>query len=266
MSKPKVSILDGRTIQIGYPSTFCDNVKRSRDVFLQRCFLLEEVISVEVEEHRGVACIHLRRGLTAVADVIMNLSVKLIEPIPSESSAASAAYFELKREGRWVSYARAPRRLSGIGRWVYQGLGYAFLGLSVLGVASPFVPTTPFVLVSSYFFVRSSRRLNRWLLESRLFGPILRDWYLHRGMRRSLRRKLLIVMVAVFTLTVVLAGPASPALPIMLLVSLFSFGFVMQIPAIEDTRSESSDGLKQLAPASPPLRCSAPKCVEMPAW
>lgn len=238
MDKARVSVVDERTIQINYPPVFRESVNGSCEQFLERSFRVEEVMSIEIEEQRGFARVHLRRGLGSVGEVMRNFATMLVAPLWGEFSDPFENYFELTREGAWVSYARAPRPLSGIGRWVYQGLGYGFLSLSIIGVASPFVPTTPFVLLSSYFFVRSSPKLNRWLLQARLFGPILRDWYLHRAMRRSLRRKALIIMAVVLSSTIALAGPSSPTLPIMLLVSLFSFSFVMQIPVIEDARAQ----------------------------
>ncbi len=69
------------------------------------------------------------------------------------------------------------------GRWLLVGLGLFFVGLGAIGAFLPLLPTTPFLLLASICFVRSSPRLNRWLLRSRLFGPFLRDWQKHRGVR-----------------------------------------------------------------------------------
>ena len=55
-------------------------------------------------------------------------------------------------------------------------VGILFVVLGAIGAVLPLLPTTPFVLVAAWCFARSSPRLHRWLLESRLFGPMLRDW------------------------------------------------------------------------------------------
>ena len=65
-------------------------------------------------------------------------------------------------------------------RWVLVGFGFAFLALGLVGVFVPLLPTTPFVLVAGACFVRGSRRLNIWLLRTRFFGPIIRQWRTHR--------------------------------------------------------------------------------------
>lgn len=55
-------------------------------------------------------------------------------------------------------------------------LGYLFLGIGAVGVVLPLLPTTPFVLLAAGCFARSSPRLHQKLMNSELFGPILRDW------------------------------------------------------------------------------------------
>lgn len=55
-------------------------------------------------------------------------------------------------------------------------LAWVALGLAVLGVVLPGLPTTPFVLVSAWAASQGSPRLHQWLLRHRLFGPMIRDW------------------------------------------------------------------------------------------
>ncbi|MDX1966979.1 MAG: YbaN family protein [Planctomycetaceae bacterium] len=72
-------------------------------------------------------------------------------------------------------------------RGLYFLGGAVALGLGLAGIVLPLLPTTPFLLLSSYCFVRSSPAAHRWLLSHRWFGPYLRDWELHRGVRRSVK-------------------------------------------------------------------------------
>ena len=61
--------------------------------------------------------------------------------------------------------------------FVYKSLGFLFLGLGVLGVFLPLLPTTPFLLVSAGCFAKSSDKWHQWLLSNRIFGPIIKDWH-----------------------------------------------------------------------------------------
>ena len=59
---------------------------------------------------------------------------------------------------------------------VFRILGFLFLGLAIVGVFLPLLPTTPLVLVAAACFARSSEKWHRWLLENETFGPMIRSW------------------------------------------------------------------------------------------
>lgn len=86
-------------------------------------------------------------------------------------------------------------------RSVYKPLGFMFLALGVAGVALPILPSTPFVLLAAWFFARSSERWHAWLLDSELFGPMIRNWESQRCL--SCRTK------AVALVSMLVAGGAS---------------------------------------------------------
>ena len=72
---------------------------------------------------------------------------------------------------------------------ILKGIGLLFLGLAILGVALPVLPTTPFVLVAAACFTKSSPRLHQKLLENKMFGPLIINWQTHKII--SLRSKVI---------------------------------------------------------------------------
>jgi hypothetical protein len=88
-------------------------------------------------------------------------------------------------------------------RAFYFTMGWVFVALGALGLFLPLLPTTPFLLLASTCFVRSSPRCQRWLAESRWFGPILRDWNEHRAVRRPVKILAVLVILLVLTWTFV---------------------------------------------------------------
>ena len=71
--------------------------------------------------------------------------------------------------------------------------GHAFLVLAILGVFLPILPTTPFVIVASACYMRSSERFHAMLHESKWFGPMLENWERYRSI--SLRSKIVAVVM-----------------------------------------------------------------------
>jgi uncharacterized membrane protein YbaN (DUF454 family) len=47
---------------------------------------------------------------------------------------------------------------------------------ALVGIVLPGIPVTFPTLLAAYFFARSSPRFDRWLVNHRVFGPIVRDW------------------------------------------------------------------------------------------
>jgi uncharacterized membrane protein YbaN (DUF454 family) len=105
-------------------------------------------------------------------------------------------------------------------------------GLGIIGIAVPGVPTVPFVLLTSFFLLRGSPILNARLHRSKTFGPMLRDWERHHGVRR--RVKLLSFATIAVTLGISLALlSASPAATIGIgLLSLVGLVVVWRVPTI----------------------------------
>jgi len=62
----------------------------------------------------------------------------------------------------------------------FRVLGFVFLGAAIAGVFLPLLPTTPFVLVATACFARSSGKWHRWMLDNATFGPMIRNWEQHR--------------------------------------------------------------------------------------
>jgi uncharacterized membrane protein YbaN (DUF454 family) len=71
----------------------------------------------------------------------------------------------------------------------YGSLGFIFLALGITGIFLPVLPTTPFMLLASFFFLRSSERMHRWITNHKVFGPPIKNYMKYRGMRKSTKVK-----------------------------------------------------------------------------
>jgi uncharacterized membrane protein YbaN (DUF454 family) len=76
-------------------------------------------------------------------------------------------------------------------RYLLIGLGFLSVGLAVIGIFLPILPTTPFLLLAAFLFGRSSPRFYAWLHSNRWFGAYLTNYRAGRGL--PLREKVVTV-------------------------------------------------------------------------
>ena len=206
------------------------------DQFLRRVFTFEDIVSVVIDPTKSQLTLNLNPRIKTRDTLLLSLSEQLMTS-QNVNPGEDIPYFELPMKGSRRAFAHAPPQLAGLSRLLYQTAGFFFLGLSFVGAVTPFIPTTPFVLLTSYFLIRSSPELNQKLLKNRFSGPMLSDWYLYHAMSRSRRRNLLMVIGAVFSSTILLTRASTPTLQIMLLASLTSITIVLLIPVKDDPKS-----------------------------
>ena len=61
-------------------------------------------------------------------------------------------------------------------------LGYLFVALGIIGIFLPLVPTTIFLIIASYFFMKGSPKLNQKLLNNKYLGHYVKNYYKYKGM------------------------------------------------------------------------------------
>lgn len=69
------------------------------------------------------------------------------------------------------------------------------IGLAVVGVVLPGVPTVPFVLLASWCAMRGSPRLHRWLVTHPRFGAMIVEWERNGAVSRRAKRTAVFMML-----------------------------------------------------------------------
>lgn len=93
-------------------------------------------------------------------------------------------------------------------RFLYAALGILSLGLALIGVVLPLLPTVPFLLLAAFCFARSSERLHFWLLTHRSFGPMIMDWNERGAIRPRVKKAATVSIAAVLLLSLILGAPS----------------------------------------------------------
>lgn len=91
-------------------------------------------------------------------------------------------------------------------RLLWQLAGLTALGLGILGIALPLLPTTPFILLAVFCFSRSSERLHTWLVTHKRFGPMIENWHQHGAISKRAKFLSAMAMIAVFAISLALGA------------------------------------------------------------
>lgn len=142
---------------------------------------------------------------------------------------------------RKIESRQPPQVVRGVRRVVYLAAAAAFFVLGIIGILLPGLPTTPFLLLTSYFLVRSSPVLNERMLRSRLLGPLLRDWIGQRAVRRAIKFRAVLVVVAVLLATTLFGNLPARLLAIVLSLGAVGLLVILRLPTIPEDRAATAE-------------------------
>lgn len=119
-------------------------------------------------------------------------------------------------------------------RVLMLSLATLFFILAVIGVLVPGLPTTPFLLLTSWCLLRSSPRLHAKLRASPLFGPLLHDWEVHHGVRMSVKIAAHVLMLGVGCVSFLLLEAALLVRILIGVLLLTGVIVVLKLPTVRD--------------------------------
>lgn len=64
-------------------------------------------------------------------------------------------------------------------------IGSISLVLGVIGILMPVLPTTPFLLLASFCYLRSSEKLYNWLINHHVFGPYIYNYLTYKAIPKK---------------------------------------------------------------------------------
>lgn len=62
-------------------------------------------------------------------------------------------------------------------KYIYISLGIFFVILGAIGIVTPGLPGTPFLLLATFLFSRSSSKLNDMLLKNKVLGRYISNYF-----------------------------------------------------------------------------------------
>lgn len=93
---------------------------------------------------------------------------------------------------------------SQVMRLVFAGSGTLCVAIGLVGAILPILPTTPFMLLAAGCYARASPRFYNWLLNTRAFGPLIREWRQYRSIPRRTKLTAIALMAMTLATSIVL--------------------------------------------------------------
>lgn len=129
--------------------------------------------------------------------------------------------------------------MNKVKRGIYVAIGLICVVLGSIGVIIPILPTTPFLLLASFCFVRGLERFDKWFKGTKLYKKHLESFVNSRSM--TLKTKITILLFADTMIAFPLIIVDSITVKVILsLVILFKFYyFIFRIKTIKPTTINS---------------------------
>jgi uncharacterized membrane protein YbaN (DUF454 family) len=90
--------------------------------------------------------------------------------------------------------------LAKLKKFLYFTLGCLCIVMAYIGVVTPGIPYSPFVVAAAFCFARSSERAHRWIMNHKIFGPFLTNW----SEKRVFPQKMKYLMIGMMSLSLTL--------------------------------------------------------------
>ncbi|KMT23205.1 YbaN family protein [Clostridium cylindrosporum] len=116
---------------------------------------------------------------------------------------------------------------------IYVTVGIISLILGFIGIVLPILPTTPFLLLSSFCFVRGSEKINIWFKGSKIYKKHLEEFIREKSM--TLKRKIIILIFAdtMIIVSMLLVNKPVVTLILLLVIIVKLYYFIFKIKTIK---------------------------------
>lgn len=132
---------------------------------------------------------------------------------------------------------------------LFLAVGLISLALGALGIFLPILPTTPLMLLAAFCFARSSQRLHGYLVNHRVFGEYISNYY-NRAMTPRHKARTLALLWFGIIVSCFLIGATIPWIILPIIAALVSIHIIRLKPRPE-TEPGSGDCATPETPSIP---------------
>lgn len=119
---------------------------------------------------------------------------------------------------------------------LYLILAFLFFGIGAVGVILPILPTTPFLLLASFFFAKGSEKFHRWFLSTKLYKRHLENFVNNRAMTLKTKLSILLPVSAMLLITFYFVNQIHARIFIGAVIIFKYYYFTFHIKTIKDSK------------------------------
>ena len=94
-------------------------------------------------------------------------------------------------------------------KYFYMGIGFICVGLAYIGIVTPGIPFSIFLVIAAWAFAKSSPKMEAWLYNHPWFGKFLTNWNTKRVFPTKGKYAMIIVMASTLVFTWFTTGNAN---------------------------------------------------------
>lgn len=124
-------------------------------------------------------------------------------------------------------------------------LGFLFVGIGAVGIVVPILPTTPFLLLASFFFAKGSKRFHDWFMSTKLYKKHLESFVKSKAMTLKSKLTILLPVSAMLIITFIFVNNMHARIVLVILFIGKYLYFFTQIKTIKESELQrNSDKLE----------------------
>ncbi|NMA95938.1 MAG: DUF454 domain-containing protein [Clostridiales bacterium] len=121
---------------------------------------------------------------------------------------------------------------------IYITLGFLFLIIGGIGAVLPILPTTPFLLLASFFFARGSERFNNWFISTKIYKNNIESFIQSRSMTLKTKVRILSLASAMLLLAIYLVDNIYARIGIACIMAYKYYYFIYHIETLYTNKKE----------------------------
>ncbi|WP_157153826.1 YbaN family protein [Brachyspira murdochii] len=126
-------------------------------------------------------------------------------------------------------------------------LGFIFVGIGAVGIVVPILPTTPFLLLASFFFAKGSKKFHDWFMSTKLYKKHLESFVKSRAMTLKSKLTILLPVSTMLIITFIFVNNIYARITLVILFISKYLYFFTQIKTIkEDEINKSTNELDNI--------------------